>query len=299
MSPMVSRISVLLGVRLAAVPVGTHLARFWLLWALLSGRFLLSRGAVFPARADLGLPADAVRRSRAALTYGRWTVQALRGAWQNRGQQAGRWHAHVYAGFRPVVGDVVGVFRPQLRRWGGKHDQSEANKALPAIVLAGVAVVGSVGKVRVPLRRRLLRAAPAQGSEAEGQRRAGTQAGATLSRDEVLGVDAGCGGADLLTSEVPRCGARVARNFTARRHRLPPDKGRGCCPTEGARVRPVPRKHQGTRLAATPPDATRSSLFFPVKTPERTRRFSGVVLPWGRRAGSPGGGQGQWVRGRP
>ena len=68
MSPIVYRISVLLGVLLAEVPVGTNLALFWLFWALLSGRFLLSRGAVFPALADLGLPADAVRRSSAALT---------------------------------------------------------------------------------------------------------------------------------------------------------------------------------------------------------------------------------------
>jgi hypothetical protein len=93
MLPRVYRISVLLGVLLAEVPVGTHLALFWLLWALLSGRFLLSRGAVFPALADRGLPADAVRRSRAALTDGRWTVQALLEAGQNRVQQAGRWHA--------------------------------------------------------------------------------------------------------------------------------------------------------------------------------------------------------------
>src|SRR5947207_3667903 len=69
MSTIVYRISVLLGVILADVPVGTNLGLFWLLWALSSGRFLLSRGAVFPALADGGLPADAVRRSGAALAY--------------------------------------------------------------------------------------------------------------------------------------------------------------------------------------------------------------------------------------
>jgi hypothetical protein len=67
MSPIVYRIAILLGGLLAAVPVGTNLALFWLLWALISGRFLLSRGAVFPALAHLGLSADAVRRSGAAL----------------------------------------------------------------------------------------------------------------------------------------------------------------------------------------------------------------------------------------
>ena len=71
MSTIVYRIAVLLGAILADVPVGTNLGLFWRLWALLSGRFLLSRGAVFPALADGGLPADAVRRSGAALASSR------------------------------------------------------------------------------------------------------------------------------------------------------------------------------------------------------------------------------------
>jgi hypothetical protein len=74
MSTIVYRIAVLLRAILADVPVGTNLGLFWLLWALISGRFLFSRGAVFPALADGGLPADAVRRSGAALAYGRWAV---------------------------------------------------------------------------------------------------------------------------------------------------------------------------------------------------------------------------------
>jgi hypothetical protein len=256
MSPIVYRISVLLGVLLAEVRVGTNLALFWLLWALISGRFLLSRGAVFPALADLGLPADAVRRASAALTYGSWTVQALLGTWHHRVQQEGRWHAHAYEGFRPVVCDLLGFFRPQLNGCVGKHYQAGANKALPAIVLAVVAAGGSVGNVRLPLLRLLLRVDPGNGSEAELQRRAVTQAGATLHADEVLVVDAGFAVADLLTSEVPRFVARVARNFTARRNRWPAYKGRGRCPIYGERVRPLPRQRQGKSLAATPPDAT-------------------------------------------
>ena len=67
MSTIVYRMSVLLGRIVATGPVGTHLGVCWLLWALVSGRFLLRRGAVVPARAARGLPADAVRRSGAAL----------------------------------------------------------------------------------------------------------------------------------------------------------------------------------------------------------------------------------------
>ena len=55
---------------LAGVPIGTNLGLFHLLWALLSGRLLTYRGAIIPSLDALGLPADAVRRSEAALAYG-------------------------------------------------------------------------------------------------------------------------------------------------------------------------------------------------------------------------------------
>jgi hypothetical protein len=256
MSIIVYRIAILLGTILADVPVGTNLGLFWLLWALISGRFLLSRGAVFPALADGGLSAAAVRRSGAALAYGCWTIQTLVQTWYQVVQQEGRWHAHQYEGFRPVACDLVGFFRPRLRGCLGKHYQSGADKALPAIVLAVVAAVGSVGKVRLPLVRLLLQAEPSDRSEAELQRRALRQAGAVLQADEVLTVDAGFGVAALLTAGVPRFVARVARNFTARRNSLPAYTGRGRRPVYGERVRPLPRTHKGRTITASPPDAT-------------------------------------------
>jgi hypothetical protein len=256
MSTIVYRISVLLRTILAEVPVGTNLGLFWLLWALLSGRFLPSRGAVFPALADGGIPADAVRRSGAALAYGRWTIQTLVQAWQRVVQREGCWHAQSYEGFRPVACDLVGFFRPRLSGCVGKHYQSTADKALPAIVFAVVAAIGAIGKVRFPLVRLILRTDPDDPSEAALQRRAVTQAGATLQPDEVLVVDAGFGVAALLTAGVPRFVTRVARNFTARRNVLPAYKGRGRGPVYGERVRPLPRTHKGKTIAATSPDAT-------------------------------------------
>jgi len=119
-----------------------------------------------------------------------------------------------------------------------------------------VAAVGFVGKVRLPLVRLLLRTEPGDPSEANLQRRALTQAGATLQPDEVLTVDAGFGVAALLSGGVPRFVARVARHFTARRNILPAYKGRGRCPVYGERVRPMPRTHKGKLIAATPPEAT-------------------------------------------
>ena len=110
--------------------------------------------------------------------------------------------------------DLVGFFRPRLSGCVGKHYQSTADKALPAIVLAVVAAVGSVGKVRLPLLRLLLRAEPGDRSEAALQRRAITQAGAALHPDEVLVVDAGFGVAALLHRGRPAlCGAGGAQLY--------------------------------------------------------------------------------------
>lgn len=256
MSTIVDRISVLLGVILADVPVGTNLGLFWLLWALISGRLLLSRGAVCPARADGGLPADAVRRSGAALAYGRWALQPLVRAWQQLVEQEGWWRAHRYEGFRPVACDLVGFFRPHLSGCVGKHYQSGADKALPTIVCAVVAAVGAVGTVRLPLLRLVLRTDSDERREAAWQRRALRQAGAAVHSDAVLVVDAGCGLATLLTAGVPRFVARGAHNFTARWNVLPAYQERGRRPRYGARVRPLPRPHKGKTMAATPPDAT-------------------------------------------
>jgi hypothetical protein len=61
------RIDGVLSRMVAGGPLGTHLRLCHLLGRRLSGRLLQSRGAVIPGRADLGVPANAVRRCWAAL----------------------------------------------------------------------------------------------------------------------------------------------------------------------------------------------------------------------------------------
>ena len=79
MSPIVYRMNHILSCVVQPVPVGTNLGLFQLLWMLLSGRLLLSRGAVFPGLAALGLAEAAVRRAWAALAYGKWHAAQLLG----------------------------------------------------------------------------------------------------------------------------------------------------------------------------------------------------------------------------
>ena len=107
---------------------------FTLLWAVLSGRLLASRGSVFPALVALGLPDKEVCRAEAALAYGRFQTQDLVSAWHKTVRQEGQWQAHFHAGIRPVVCDLSGFYRPGLRDCMTKHYTSRAGKALPALV---------------------------------------------------------------------------------------------------------------------------------------------------------------------
>ena len=77
MSSLLYRINSMLSCVLTGVPIGTNLGLCHLLWMLLSGRLLQSRGAVIPGLADFGLSAAAVRRAWAALAYGRWHSAGL------------------------------------------------------------------------------------------------------------------------------------------------------------------------------------------------------------------------------
>src|SRR5437588_12867011 len=74
MSDICYEINSLLCQILAGVPIGTNLGLFHLFWALLTGRFLTYRGAIFPSLDALKLPDDAVRRAEAALAYGKWKI---------------------------------------------------------------------------------------------------------------------------------------------------------------------------------------------------------------------------------
>src|SRR5205823_5594304 len=105
MSSILSRINSVLSCVVASVPIGTNLGLFHLLWMLLSGRWLQSRGAVIPGLAGLGLAAEAVRRSWAALAYGKWHASPLLGAWEQLVREEGHFQAPQYGGYRPVACD--------------------------------------------------------------------------------------------------------------------------------------------------------------------------------------------------
>jgi len=255
MPNIVYRINTLLTIVLRRVPLGTNLGLLSLLWALLSGRLLHSRGALFPALADLGLSDAAVRRASAALTYGRFQMADLIHDWNQLVLQEGQFQTHSHEGIRPVPVDMVGFFRPKLVACPTKHYTSQAGKALPALAFGMVGATGSVGEARLCLPRLLVEADPNDKSEADHQKRTVIRAAQTLTDQEALILDAGFPLADLLSLPDTRFVVRGAKNFTARRNFLPVYPGKGRYAEYGEVVRPLARIYKGKTLPATAPDA--------------------------------------------
>jgi hypothetical protein len=246
-------IGVLCGV-VVGTPIGTNLGLVHLLWMVVSGRLLESRGAVIPGLSTLGLSEPAVRRAWAALGHGGWSSAKLLRRWRQQVEQAGLWRAHEYEGYRPVAVDVTGFWRPRLRDCATTHYDGRAGKALPAIPVGMVARVGSVGAQRLGLPLVLVRADTKDPSTAAHERalvRAAVQASAA---NDVLVLDAGFEIRQLQTAGATRYVVRAAKNVTARRAALPDYSGRGRPQTRGELIRPLARTYRDRTLAATPPD---------------------------------------------
>ena len=250
-------IEVLCGV-VAGAPIGTNLGLVHLLWMLVSGRLLETRGAVIPGLSATGLSDPAVRRAWAALGQGDWTSAELLTRWRRHVEQAGVWQPHVHEGYRPVAVDVTGFWRPHLQGCATSHYHGPAGKALPAIPVGIVARVGRVGTQRLGLPLAFVRADKADPSVGAHERALVRSAVQAMGDTDVLVLDAGFEVRQLQEAEATRYVVRAAKNVTGRRADLAAYPGRGRPRTRGALIRPLARTYRDHDLAATPPDHTRS-----------------------------------------
>jgi hypothetical protein len=239
-----------------SVPVGTNLGLLHVLWMLVSGQLLATRGAVIPGLSACGLSEQAVRRAWAALGQGDWTIEQLLARWRTQVMAEGRWRPHCHGGYRPVGVDVTGFWRPRLRGCATSHYHAEAGKALPAILVGLIARVGSIGGQRLALPLAFVRADPADPRTSRHERLLVRAAVAQCAADEALVLDAGFGLALVQEEGATRYVVRQAKNATFRRATPAAYSGRGRPPTRGILVRPLPRRYTGLTIAATAPDRT-------------------------------------------
>jgi hypothetical protein len=236
------------------LPIGTNLGMLHVLWALVSGQLLKSRGAVFPALQAIGLKAPAVRRAWAALRYGSWSIDELLASWQGYVREQMEWVVHRYEGYCPKAIDLTAFWRPTLKRCPSKHYHSQAGKALPAIVLGLAGWVGHLGQQRLLLPTDIVRVDPGHPDEQTWQENLLRQVAKKMKEDEVAVLDAGFKITHLQAAGMERFVVRLAVNFTARRNVPARYKGRGRPPEYGEKVRPLARSYRGNRIEATPPD---------------------------------------------
>ena len=238
------------------LPIGTNLALLQFLWMLVSGTLLSQRGALFPSLLATSLPPAAIRRAWAAFRYGSWSVAELLVVWAQYVTTQTTWQASEYEGYRPKAVDLTAFWRPRLQTCPSKHYHTVAGKALPAIVLGIVGVVGRIGAQRVILPTALVRVDPQDPRESTLQVNLLHQVAQQLALDEVAVLDAGFKIAELQAAGITRYVVRLAENFTARRNVPAPYQGRGRKPTYGTWVRPLARRYKDHLIAATPPDQT-------------------------------------------
>jgi hypothetical protein len=243
------------------VPVGTNLALLQLMWAMITGAFLSSRGAMHSALEQSGFEAREIKRSWRALRRGKWHIQELIQRFRQQVAQDGQWQSRAYGGYRPVAVDTSAYWRPRLQGWPGKLFRQLAGKAMTGIGFGLIADVVQVGEQRLPLLRQIVRGHDAAESEMSLKERTVAQAARLLQDDEVLLHDGGLSIAQLQAADVARFIVRLGANCTARRPVLPEYKGRGRRPTRGVLVRPLERKWKARTLPATPPDIVTSFTF--------------------------------------
>jgi hypothetical protein len=235
------------------VPIGTNIGLIRILWVMVNGSFLQSRGAVFSALHLSGFDAQEIRRSWAALRYGVWDVNELLEQWQIYVNSRNQWRPRRFEHYRVLSIDITGFWRPRLKGWLGRHYHNLAQKALPAVVIGVMIISGQVGSQRIPLLRRIVRCQP-QTSKPDFRCQLLRKAAAQMAGDQVIVVDAEFAIAELQAAGVPRYVVRLATNATARRNQLPNYKGRGRPTVYGEKVRPVTRKRKEHQIPATTPD---------------------------------------------
>lgn len=235
------------------VPIGTNIALIHILWVMMSGAFLSSRGAFFTALSAKGFSEPETRRSGSALRAGAWDANELLDNWQLYVESQNQWRARRHEGWQAVSVDMTGFWRPHLKGWAGKHFHRLAQRALPAVVFGVMVIAGEVHGKRTPLLRRIVRCQP-QVDKVTFRMELLREIKKPMLPDQVMVLDAEFEVSELQRAQIERFVVRLASNSTARRNQLPAYKGVGCKPKYGELVRPLERQYKGKQIAASKPD---------------------------------------------
>ena len=254
MSDVICRITNVLSNVVVGVPLGTNWGLLQLLWMMMSGRLLKSRGAIVPGLCDWGLDARQARRSIAALSKGEWSIETMLSSWEAEIESEGRWMPMERGGWQPVPIDLTAFYRPRLKNLETVHYYAPAEKSLPAIPIGMAARVGHVESTQVAIPIVLEKLTEGETCERGLGISVIRRAEEQLRPEEVLVLDSGFKLSQLREVEAKRFLIRVAKNFVASRNEIPESSGMGRPRKYGHSVRPLARTYRGKTREATPAD---------------------------------------------
>ena len=203
--------------------VGTNKAILHLLWALVSGAFLQSRGAVYTALKLNGRSDEETRRSGNALRKGQWQISELITRWREWVLTNGQWQRREHEGWYAMSCDVVVFPRLKLHGWVAKLYRGTFGKAVKAVGFGLIVDVGQYDGERVALLRQIVRCKNIEGSEAQLQIDLLAAAAKQLGNKGVFVHDAGVAVKAVQDAEIDRFVVRLAKNCVARWNTLPQD----------------------------------------------------------------------------
>ncbi|MBV7334991.1 hypothetical protein KFU94_43485 [Chloroflexi bacterium TSY] len=138
---------------LQVTPMGTNVNVMRLMWAMLNGSFLKSRGAIHSALKESGFEDEELRRSWWSFRYGSWDITSLLGSWQEKwkgmgGKKVRRVPSEKHRYHR--------VLATEAARKVNRLYNSTARRALPALIFSDDKL-GEIGGKRVPLLKAIMR----------------------------------------------------------------------------------------------------------------------------------------------
>lgn len=237
------------------IQIGTNLALLQLMWAMLNGSFLSSRGALHSALASSRFDQQTTQRCWRVLRYGVWSVEELLLRWQQWAEHETAWQPRCHSGWHPVAYDVTTFWRPKLKGWSGRGFHRLAGRLMPGVAIGVVVRVGRVDTQRIPLLSKLFRTPVGATDEQAVEAKLLQHAQVDLSENEVALFDAGFELSAIQAANVARFVVRMARNCVLRRNFITPKESKRGAPRKyGDFVRPLARSYKGKETAATKPD---------------------------------------------
>jgi len=251
----------------AVAPKGTALGLCDLMSAMLSGFFIESGGAVTPAveaylRQEIEAETERearTRRAAKALTYGRYNLKELMDQLCEIVQAEGKWQPIKAQGYRIMPVDFTAYRRTAVKKLKSNAYVADAGRAVPAVPIGMIAMVGEVNGQRVALLKNAVLTDLGVNDSVGHKKQLYKQVAKALDEDEIAAFDAGFNLAEAAQADISHCVIRLAKNCTFGKTpgKIPErtsDKGRRPSQYKAEVVRPLTRKHGQKTLLATPAD---------------------------------------------